>query len=193
MTWQILRCGKGETSGRFSCFTACLIQGIRHVCQSRHLKRYKEKLCLQKSEEDWSKSIPHFAQTQTWTGGSEQVYSAFPSQDTPPPYWARAPLPWKKSLHQVLIRENQNVLRGKKPQTTRPASRAAPPAIPQHSGDSRVALSPHKALSPHPCGEPLLTRAPTLPSSFLQLLRAVAWLDFSMLRQATLLQQDLST
>lgn len=171
MTWQTLRCGKGETSGRFSCFTTCLIQGIRHVCESRHLRRYKEKLCLQSSEEDWSKSIPHFAGTQTWTRGSEQVYSAFPSQDSPPPYrtkWTREQRFHRKSLHQVLIRENQNVLRGGKKPPKPPAQLLGllpQAAQPSHSTVVRAGwlCLPTRRSCPHPCGEPLLTRTPTLP------------------------------
>lgn len=75
-------------------------------------------------------SVPHSARTQTWTRGSEQVYSAFPSLDCPPPY-CTAGLEHcfdAKSLHQVLVKENLNVLRGeKKLQTTSSASGAAPP------------------------------------------------------------------
>lgn len=91
-----------------------------HLCKSRHLNRYKEK-CLQKSEEDWSKTVPHFARTQPRTRGCERVHTTLPSHMIPLALpllhrWARAPLQWmEKSVRQVLIRENQNVLRVKTP------------------------------------------------------------------------------
>lgn len=129
--------------------------------------------------------------------GTEQVYRGFPSQDTPPPYSTTGLEHCfdRKSLHQVLTRKNQNVLRGKKPKPQGQLLGLLPQAAQQsHSTVVRAGwlCLPTRCLCPHPCGEPLLTRTPTLPSSFLQLLRAVVWLDFSMLRQAALIQQDLS-
>lgn len=148
MTWQTLRCGKGGNLREIFLFH-CLPHTGHQTCLQKqsHLKRYKEKLCLHKSEEDWSKSIPHFAGR--LRPGAEAL-SRFIQHFLPRiPLPLTAPLlPWKKSLHQVLIKENQNVLRGKK--TPKPQAQLLG-LLPQHSGESRVALvsSSTWRASPH--------------------------------------------
>lgn len=105
-----------------------------HLCKNKQLNRHKKK-----------KTGPHFARAQRRIRGYMWVHTTFPSHGIAlvlplPHHPAHILLQCKeKPLHQVLIRENQNVVKGKKypKQTTSLCfwgCSAGRTAIPQHRG-----------------------------------------------------------